>query len=479
MIRPFPLRPSWGGPRRVARATVLLASVVCMACNDAPVDQQPIPSPPPPPGTPPPPSQVTATITVDTLTRFQVMSGWEAVTQAGQDEAGFAGWQQQLMDLAANDLGLNRLRLEVRSGVENPVDSDAAYRAGTISTSEWRSSRYLVVNDNADPNVINAAGFHFSAIDRAVTNVVLPLRQRVEANGERLYINLNYVSFNPSTTLAHLDPAEYAEFLLATFQHLQSTFGFVPDAVEVILEPDANTPWVGTLIGQAIVAAGNRLALAGFRPEFVAPSTTNMANVVPYLDQMVAVPGVMTYLKEVSYHRYGGVSDANLAAIRARASALGLRTAMLEHIGSGVEDLFKDLTIANVSGWQQYTLAYPTSDDGAQYFTITGGLPVMGSRTRALRQYFHFVRRGAFRVAATSTNAAVRPVGFTNPDGGPVVVLHTERAETLAIRGLRAGRYSISNALPSAAGPTETTVGADGELRFSGVEGVITVAWRP
>ena len=98
MIRSFLRRSSGGGHRIVARATVVLA---CLACSDAPVDQLPIPSPP---GTPPPASQVTATITVDTAMRFQAMSGWEAVTQAGQEEAGFAGWQQQLLDLAANAL---------------------------------------------------------------------------------------------------------------------------------------------------------------------------------------------------------------------------------------------------------------------------------------------------------------------------------------------------------------------------------------
>ncbi len=479
MVRPLTTGSAWRWHRIVRCAVVTIACLALHGCNDSAVDQRPFPPPPSPPAPPPPASQVTATITADTSTRFQVMTGWEAVTQAGQDEAGFAGWQQQLLDLAANDLGLNRVRLEIRAGVEHPVDHDAAYFAGTITESEWRPTRYVVVNDNADPNVINPAGFHFTALNRSVTTVVLPLRQRLEARGERLYVNLNYVAFNPSTGTTHLDPAEYAEFLLAAFQHMQRTFGFVPDAVEVILEPDNKTPWRGTLIGQAVVAAGNRLAAAGFAPEFIAPSTMSMANAVPYLDQMAAVPGALTYLREVSYHRYAGVSDANLAAIRTRASQLGLRTAMLEHIGSDVEDLFRDLTIANISAWQQFTLAYPTPDNGAQYYTITGGRPVMGARTGPLRQYFHYVRRGAHRIAATSDNADVRPVGFTNPGGGPVVVVHAKGAETLAVRGLRPGRYLITNSNPAAVLATTATVGTDGALRFEAIAGVITVAWQP
>ncbi len=38
---------------------------------------------------------------------------------------------------------------------------------------------------------------------------------------------------------------------------------------------------------------------------------------------------------------------------------------MLEHIGSGTDDLYKDLTVGNVSRWQQFTLAFPsTADNG-------------------------------------------------------------------------------------------------------------------
>ena len=463
--------------RRASLTAAVMTLIALHGCSGQGNDQGPA-APPPPPLPPPPPSPVTARIALDTLTRHQIISGWEAVTESGQDEPGFAGWQQRLMDLAANDLGINRVRLEIRSGTENPVDSYAAYRAGTISESQWKNSRYAAVNDNADPNVINPAGFHFSAIDRSITGIVLPLRQRLAARGEQLYVSLNYVSFG-GATFHTTNPVEYAELLLATFQHMQSTYGWVPDAIEIILEPDNGTGWTGTNIGNAIVAAGNRLAVAGFRPEFIAPSTMSMAQAVPYLNQMVQVPGVLTYLSELSYHRYAGVSDANLAAIAATATQHGLRTAMLEHIGSGVEDLYKDLTIANVSGWEQYVLAYPTSDNGAQYYTITNGQPVMGSRTGPLRQYFRYVRRGATRVGATSTTSGVRPVGFVNPGGGPVVVLHASGVETFAITGLRPGRYEVSSSNPSAVLPTNPTVGADGELRFTAIGGVLTVAWQP
>lgn len=447
-----------GNSWRAGRVAYLIAGALVLACGKG--DHRG-------------PGGVDATISVDTAARFQVMTGWEATAEMGQEEAGFAGWQTQVTDLAVNDLGSNRIRLEVRSGAENPVDNYALYRAGKANLNVIR---YTAANDNDDPNVINSAAFHFTELDQSVELIVLPLKQRLAAKGEQLYVNLNYVSFN-SGGVIHGNPAEYAEFILATFQHLRDCYHLVPDAVEVILEPDNGTIWDGASVGAAIVAAGQRLAAADFHPEFIGPSVMNMANTVPFLDAMLQVPGVRSYLKEVSYHRYRGVSDANLAAIKSRASQYGVRTAMLEKIGGDVEDLYKDLTIANVSAWQQFTLAFPTKDNGAQYYVIANGVPVPGSRTRALQQYFRYVRIGATRVGAVSTDSErVRPVAFTNVGGAPVVVLHASGEGTFAISGLRAGTYRVTTSDPTTAALPDATTAADGTLRISAPrEAIITV----
>ncbi|MBK6496134.1 MAG: hypothetical protein IPG05_13715 [Gemmatimonadetes bacterium] len=429
------------------------------------------------PPSPPAGRQSTAVVTVDTATRFQRMSGWEANAQSGEAEPGFVGWQAELMDLAANDLGINRIRVELRSGAEHTVDYYGQFRAGMISESVWSPYKYVWVNDNDDPATINPNGFKWTALDEHLDATVVPLRARLAARGETLYLNLNYVSFGTST--AQQDPAEYAELMLAAFQHMQSRYGFVPDAIEVILEPE-NTSWRAPRIGQAIAAAGARLAAAGFHPDFIAPSVMKVANAVPYLDEIVKVPGALTYLKEIAYHRYGGVSDANLLAIHERAVRYGLRTSMLEHIGSDVEDLYKDLTLAQVSAWQQYTLAYPTRDNGAQYYYIKNGRPVAGQRTEALRQYFRHVRAGAYRVGAASDTPRVRPVAFTNPDGRVVVVLHLEGREVLTLKGLPAGYY-YAVAAPATAGlvyATEIAAGADFVFAM-GLPSVVTVYQVP
>jgi hypothetical protein len=434
-----------------------------------------LPSPPPPPPPPPPPGAI-ATVTVDSLTQFQVMSGWEATAQADQSNPSFAQWKDQLLDLAVTDLGLNRLRLPVRNGVENPTDAYAQLLSGQLTNSEWRCKRYTTINDNTDPDLIAPAGFHYTELDEMVEKLVLPMKQRLEARGESLYLNLNYTAFlsqcNPVPPYPHASPAEYAEFLLAAFIHLQQKYGLVPNAVEVILEPDntgPSSPWTGTAVGQAIAAAGPRLATAGFHPKFIAPSTKDMGAAVAYFDALSRVAGVLPFLGEIAYHRYGGVSDANLAALADRARTNGLKTAMLEHIGSDVEDLYKDISLGRASAWQQFVLAFPTSDDGAQYYVISNNQPVLGSRTRYLRQYFKYIRLGAQRIGAVSDNAELRPLAFVNSNGRSVIVIHAGRSGNVFVRGLAPGTYGTS---VTTSGATGTELGD----QVVGAAGTITVA---
>jgi hypothetical protein len=400
-------------------------------------------------------------VTVDTLTRFQVMGGWEASADAAFGDPDFELWRDNMIRLAVTDLGLNRLRLTVKNGSENSVDNYTELQEGRLTNTEWRCKRYTTINDNSDPNVINPAGFFWTETDMRVETLVLPMKQRLEAQGESLVLDLTYVAFlsqcNPMPPYPHSDPAEYAEFMLATFLHLQQKYGLVPDIVEILLEPDntgASSPWNGngTALGQTIVATGARLAAAGFHPKFTTPSTKAMNTAITYFDDLIKVPGVLPYVGEIAYHRYGGVSDANLTALADRGRANGLRTAMLEHIGSDVEDLYKDILLGRASSWHQFTLAYDLADDGAQYYVIVNNQPVLGTRSRFLRQYFRYIRLGAQRVGAGSDNGDVRPLAFVNPNGKTAVVIHAAQAGDVYIVGLRPGTYGTSVTTAAATG---------------------------
>ncbi len=386
---------------------------------------------------------------------YQTMSGWEAVAWAAQDSPAFPNYRDELFDRAVNEVGINRVRLEVRSGAEHDNDNWTDYQNGVIDYPTWRSRRYATVNDNADPDSINWGGFYFSELDDTVEKVVLPLKQRVEANGGDFLINLNYVAFTgqigPGLNYDHDDPDEYAEFVLATYLHLQSKYGLAPDMWEVLLEPDNVSQWDGTLLGEAMVAAASKLQAHGFTPRFVAPSNTNMGNAITYFDAMILVPGALTFLEEFSYHRYGGVSDANLQAIANRAVLHGLDTSMLEWWSSsnGYQTLHKDLEMGRNSAWEQGVLGGPGDPaTSSALYAVDDSDPAnpvvhITNMTKFTRQYFRFIQPGAVRIGATSNNASLSPLAFVDLRGCSVVVVKAGAGATFNIHDLPAGIYGV------------------------------------
>ncbi|HYN07668.1 MAG TPA: S8 family serine peptidase [Vicinamibacterales bacterium] len=394
--------------------------------------------PEPPPQTPTPPPSGNA-ITINATVTHQTMVGWETHVLASIDDFTWMTDAQIATELddVVNDVGFTRVRLAVRSGAENPT---ASY-----------DGRYEIVNDNANPNVINPAGFHFAEqLDIQMTRVVMPMRQRVLARGLPFYINLNYVDFGQSAFEHYTNPAEYAEFMLAVFQHLQSRYGVVPNGIEVVLEPDNSAPnWNGTQIGQVMVATAARLQAAGFAvPEFIAPSTTALGNAEPWVNQIVAVSGAQALLSEISYHRYNTAAD--LAALGARAVQLGKRTSMLEWwTPSNTHDvLHEDLTVGRNSSWQQGAPLAGSNGCGlgAMLFLVPGPDPRRAELcppTKFIRQYTKYVQPGARRIDAVSGNAAFAPVAFVNTNGRYVVIVKAATDQSFSVNGLPAGTYGI------------------------------------
>ena len=431
-------------------------------------------------------------ILIDSSIRHQVISGWEATTQAGQLHASYPLFRDSVLSRGVNELGINRLRLEVRSGSENTHDWFADFQAGRIDMATWRCHRYAPVNDNPDPQQRRDAGFFFTEMDDKIEQVVLPVRALLAGQGESLYLNVTFVAFSRqacgTSVLVHDDPEEYAEFALATVQHMDARYGLVPDAWEVILEPDNTDFWRGRQIGEAIVAAAKRFAAHGYgHITFVGPSNTNMSRATTYFDDLAKVPGALAHVSEIAYHRYGGVSQSTLNALADRAESNHIGTAMLEHIGSDYEDLHDDLTIANNSAWQQFAFAFTkTEDDGAQYYLVDASNPsapriMPGSRTPFLRQYFRFIRRGAQRIGAASRRASLDPVAFINPTGKWVVVVKSDGAASFAVGGLPAGRYGVSHTTTSGsivAAPITVTSSGVANLTIPG-RGVLTLAGEP
>jgi glycosyl hydrolase family 30 len=458
--------------RRFGIATLVLVSAAA-ACADRS-------------GEIPPAEDGRPRIVIDPGTRHQTINGWEATAQAGQaDSAAFHAYRDRLFD-AAVDLGIDRLRVEVRSGSEHTRDNWTAMRRGEIDQAAWRAIRYSTVNDNADPFSVRPGGFWFSELDDTVENVVVPLRERLAALGRRLFVNVTYVAFTGQIGRGleyhHQNPEEYAEFVQATYRHLKERHGFVPDAWEIILEPDNMPQWGAETVRQAMIAVGNRLQAIGITPRLIAPSTTSLRNAVLYAND-IGRRGPPRFWFELSYHRYRGVSESGVRAIAARAREWNIGTAMLEHIGSGYEDLHQDLKIGRNSSWQQFALAFPNvKDDGGLYFlvddrNVTAPVVKMASRTPFLRQYFWFIRSGAVRVDASTSATAFDPLAFVNPDGRFVVVVKAQRGGSFVVEGLPPGAYEATYTTDAEARGRATVVQTGVSLRVEmPARGVITIS---
>lgn len=400
-----------------------------------------------------PPPVATGTITVNPAQRFQTMTGWEALMEIGQaecDPRAYATYKSDLLDRAANEVGINRIRIGLRNGYENPTDQWTNFKAGRLTFDQWKVFWFQVVNDNNDPFVINPAGFNWGYLDYTMDELVIPLRQRLAARGEQLWLNFSYTGAN--TGQLHRDnPEEYAEFVLAAWQHVQLKYGFVPNSLELVNEPNLGG-WTGPPIGQLLNAVKRRLNQSGFFPDFIGPSGSSITASISFFDEMAAVAGVPQGLNEIAYHRYGSApTPAQLQALAQRGAQYGMRTAMLEHGGSGYEDLHADLTLANVSAWQQFGLAFcGDRDTGGTYFPIFGAAlgsnaPDVrtGSMTKLLRQYFRYVALRAVRIGATSADARFEPVAFRNVNGKQVVVVKASAGGSFSVAGLAPGLYGI------------------------------------
>jgi len=401
-------------------------------------------------------------VTVDPQRIYQTIDGWAVYTRYWEDDKkndrfdrSFEPHTERVSNYLVDELGINAVRVEIWSGLENPTDHFSEHYQGKTSYRDYANFRYEKINDNADPKSVNPAGFQLSKFDHRMKSMVLPLKRALDRRGEKLFINVCYVDFhwkaeNREGTLSHADePDEYAEFVLFFFERLRDEYGIVPDAFEVILEPENTVGWRGHEIGVALVAVAKRLEQRGFTPRFVAPSNTSMQNAIRYYDEMIKVPGALERLDTFSYHRYHLERTSYVEEIWERAKRHGKKTAMLEKVGAGIDELFEDLTVGHVSGWQQWAAAGRYEDPGhGSYYTVVDNRDPAAPRvlpaptSLLLSQVFRYVRRGARRIGAESDNHDKKVVAFKNPSGGTVVVVRAESAGgNVSIAGLPPGTY--------------------------------------
>src|ERR1044072_1714033 len=104
-------------------------------------------------------------ITVSPAITYQVMKGWEATArlwefnkEEDRYDPPWSAISDQIFDRLVNELGINRVRLEIKSGAENPVDYWTKFESGQIGYKAYRPHFYEKINDDRCPNHLNPAG---------------------------------------------------------------------------------------------------------------------------------------------------------------------------------------------------------------------------------------------------------------------------------------------------------------------------------
>jgi hypothetical protein len=413
-----------------------------------------------------PSARAAESIAVNAGITYQTMTGWEATGRAWEIDKNanaynptFAQNAPAVADRMVNELGVNRLQLVLKSGWMNPVDYWTPFVNGQLTYTAWVAHSY---------EKIAGAPYQFAEFDFYVEKMLLPMRQQLQARGEKLYVNMIFTDFDVPGRNGNFafskNPAAYTAFVKAYVDRLRTKYGVMLDAFEVSLEPentDPANPWGGVQLGQALVALRGMFSANGYpNLNLIAPSVTNASNTIPYLKAIETVPGAMAALTTVSYHRY---ASGDYAAIRAYAQARGKKTAMAEWIHASVDTLFDDLLITHVSSWQKWAVASRGQGSNPQsvYYTANVNDPTnpvfaFAPKTAPLSLFFRYVRMGAVRVDAQS--ATMRTVAFVNTNGTHVVVARRSEGSGTApvmFAGLKPGAYGVRTIGASSNQPTD------------------------
>lgn len=360
-------------------------------------------------------------VTLDSAVQYQTILGWGAASYSPPWVS--QSLREALIREAVNELGLTRLRLELPSG--NRSD-----------TTPWEAQ-----NDDWDPMNINWPGFNTADADERITEMVVPFKQAVEANGDPFNIYVSPSLFNGGSSGAAPgwllnNPGEYAEFALAYLLNLKA-HGVDADLYCILNEAGNNNPFNASVVAQMIKTLGPQLGAAGLSTRIQFPESINARTAWNnYIQNVMDDNDVWPYVGCLSYHLYG-TNDPFRSYIRDLGVSLGLPTAQTEYMNLNMNHFYDDLVLGGVSYWEIYGIG--------QCFEWNPNNTSFG-RIRQywnFRQVMHYVRPGAVRIGANSDDSNLRVLAFDSDEKITVVLINGSGSRTANIHNLPLGMYGV------------------------------------
>jgi len=368
-----------------------------------------------------------ATVTIEPSIRYQTIRGWGASSYSPP-------WvrpetRSEVITEAVNDLGLTRLRLEPPSGNRS-------------NTRRWEW-----LNDDGDPEAINWAAFNTRDLDDRTTEMVLPFKQCVEANGDPFDIYVSPSFFNGGSSgevpaWLQYSPGEYAEFATSLLLRLRDVHGIEADYYCICNEAGNGNPFTASLVANLAKTLRPRLQALGLRTKIEFPECVSASTSWNYIQAVRNDDPLWPHVGVVTYHLYG-TNDPYRSYIRDFATSRGLPTGQTEYMGLTMNHLYDDLALGGVSYWEIYGI-------GSQLQWNYNRIARTGHYW-SFRQVLHYVRPGAVRIAATSDDANLRTLAFLRDSKVTVVLINGSGARSVTVTSLPTGTYGVCQSVGGAA----------------------------
>jgi O-glycosyl hydrolase len=364
------------------------------------------------------------TVTLDPAQRFQTIDGF--------------GTSQRLFDdphtTETFDPGTRRAAA-IPSASEQGRILDALYRDLGLTRVRVHPEGVEPVNDNADPQSSDLSKFDLSwkAADGHIAAVKAMLPR-----------GLTTYYASPVTVeswMNETNPAEYVEWAMVQLRHWKQQ-GLEMPYYAVMNEPGwyvGQKTWSGAWLRDVTKLLGARLAAEGFKTKLVLPDDVSPEAAWSRLPTILSDPDARRYVGAVAYHMYGRGNERDVAQL---AKQYGIPVWMTEYStpdnwrewATLMQQLLVDYDVSAIDymwgffgDWDRSQLVrlrvagnnYTGFDFNRQYY-------VMG-------QYSRYVRPGAVRVAATSSDPELKVAAFL-AGAKPVVVVTNLGASDRTVR---------------------------------------------
>ena len=396
-------------------------------------------------------SSQAALITVNTNTQYQTIRGWTGVLGASLPPF----QTQQIVNRAVNELGLTTARFDCPfNGISATAGDSWVFRIeGTNpSRTNWATFDTL---PGVQYNTNNTGAF---SIDQQMTQWILPMKQLVETNGDPFTLVNNPSFYYGGSTCTipswmQYNYGEYAEYLVSFDEYLAHHYGVVPAYNTIINEAGNNNAMTPFLEAKVIKTMGPMLQAAQLSTKIQLAEGVGANVAATYATDTNMDSDVWKYVGTISWHDYQGTS-ANKVSADASAVAHGVMTVEEELDAQSNEQIFNylydDLVNGGVSFWGHYGIGGYGSGTGIHYFNANydGASITVWPGYYVERQVMHYVRPGAVRVAATTTDTNIQAIAFLNGGNTTVILANFYSTSNIVttVTNLPSGIYGVSYA---------------------------------